>query len=62
MPRRLAVIILLLLTLFGAPSSAFAHADLQQAEPAAGAAVPAPPAALRLRFSEPLDRSATRLE
>jgi copper transport protein len=48
--------------LMGAPAPAYAHADLQQAEPAAGAAVPAPPSALRLRFSEPLDRSATRVE
>ena len=44
------------------PRRAYAHADLQQAEPAAGAAVPAPPAELRLRFTEPLDRSATRVE
>ncbi|MCC6179328.1 MAG: copper resistance protein CopC [Chloroflexi bacterium] len=41
---------------------AYAHAELQQAEPAAGASVPAPPQALRLRFSEPLDHSATRVE
>ena len=40
----------------------WAHADLQQAEPAVGAAVPAPPTAMRLRFTEPLDRSATRIE
>ncbi|MCC7370453.1 MAG: copper resistance protein CopC/CopD [Chloroflexi bacterium] len=44
------------------PSAALAHADLQQAEPAAGASIPTPPSALRLRFTEPLDRSATRLE
>jgi methionine-rich copper-binding protein CopC len=35
---------------------------LQQAEPAAGAAVTAPPTVLRLRFTEPLDQSATRVE
>ena len=46
----------------GVPAPVHAHADLQQAEPAAGAAVPAPPAELRLRFTEPLDRSATRVE
>jgi methionine-rich copper-binding protein CopC/putative copper export protein len=59
---RLVVLILALLALAGAPRLAYAHADLQQAEPAAGAAVPAPPSALRLRFTEPLDRSATRVE
>jgi copper transport protein len=65
--RRLAstVIILALCVLgalFGAPAHAYAHADLQQEEPAAGAAVPTPPEVLRLRFSEPLDGSATRVE
>ena len=44
------------------PAVASAHADLQQAEPAPGAAVPAPPSELRLRFTEPLDLSATRIE
>ena len=44
------------------PTPAYAHADLQQAEPAAGASVPTPPSALHLRFSEPLDASATRVE
>jgi copper transport protein len=59
---RLLASIVALLLLAGAPTPAFAHAELQQAEPAPGAAVPAPPSALRLRFSEPLDRSATRIE
>jgi copper transport protein len=59
---RLVGLLALILWLAGDPVPAFAHADLQQAEPAAGAAVPAPPSALRLRFSEPLDRSATRIE
>lgn len=59
---RLVALIVVLLSLAGSPRPAFAHADLQQAEPAAGAAVPAPPSALRLRFTEPLDRSATRVE
>jgi copper transport protein len=59
---RVVGLIALVLLLAGAPEPAFAHADLQQAEPAAGASVPAPPAALRLRFTEPLDRSATRVE
>jgi copper transport protein len=64
--RRLAPLVVLVLSILGAllgvPEPAFAHADLQQEEPAAGAAVPAPPSALRLRFSEPLDGSATRVE
>jgi copper transport protein len=64
--RWLTLICVLTLCLFGAfvasPARAYAHADLQQAEPAAGAAVPTPPDALRLRFSEPLDGSATRVE
>jgi copper transport protein len=51
-----------LLLIVALPASVAAHADLQAAEPAAGAAVPAPPSALRLRFTEPLDRSATRVE
>jgi copper transport protein len=59
---RVVGLIALVLLLAGAPEPAYAHADLQQAEPAAGASVPAPPAALRLRFTEPLDRSATRVE
>ena len=45
----------------GAPRSSWAHSDLQQAEPAAGSSVPSPPAALRLRFSEPLDLAGTRV-
>jgi copper transport protein len=44
------------------PTVAHAHADIQQAEPAAGSAVTAPPTVLRLRFTEPLDQSATRVE
>ena len=59
---RLLALVALVLLLAGAPAPVQAHADLQQAEPAAGAAVPAPPAELRLRFTEPLDRSATRVE
>ena len=59
---RFVVLVAILLLLAGAPAPVSAHADLQQAEPAAGAAVPAPPAELRLRFTEPLDRSATRVE
>lgn len=59
---RCVALVALVLLLAGAPVPVFAHADLQQAEPAAGAAVPAPPAELRLRFTEPLDRSATRVE
>jgi copper transport protein len=58
----IAVLVVGWLLLGGAPAPAYAHADLQQTEPAAGAAVPAPPSALRLRFSEPLDQSATRVE
>jgi len=60
--RPLLAAIALLGALLCAPRVARAHADLQQAEPAIGAAVPAPPTALRLRFTEPLDRSATRIE
>jgi copper transport protein len=59
---RLVALVAVVLLLAGAPAPVSAHADLQQAEPAAGAAVPAPPAELRLRFTEPLDRSATRVE
>ena len=59
---RLVALVALLLLLAGAPAPVSAHADLQLAEPAAGASVPAPPAELRLRFTEPLDRSATRVE
>jgi copper transport protein len=63
LPASLSALVLgLWLSLVATPTVVLAHADLQQAEPAAGAAVPAPPSALRLRFSEPLDRSATRLE
>ena len=57
-----AFVAALLLLLVAAPTPAMAHADLQQAEPTDGAAVPVPPSALRLRFTEPLDHSATRLE
>jgi len=59
---RLVVLLVALVLVAGAPSPVYAHADLQQTEPAAGASVPAPPSALRLRFSEPLDLSATRVE
>lgn len=59
---RLVVILVALVLVAGAPSPVYAHADLQQTEPAAGASVPAPPSALRLRFSEPLDLSATRVK
>ncbi len=44
------------------PSTAWAHSDLQRAEPAPGSAVRVPPAELWLRFSEPLDASATQVE
>jgi copper transport protein len=59
---RLLVLVAVALLLAGAPLPVYAHADLQHAEPAAGSAVPAPPSELRLRFTEPLDRSATRVE
>jgi len=63
--RLITAILTVLGTLLGfvaAPAVAHAHADLQQTEPAAGSAVTAPPTALRLRFTEPLDQSATRVE
>jgi methionine-rich copper-binding protein CopC len=44
-----------LLLLASATSSAWAHAKLQAAEPAAGSTVAAAPAQLRLRFNEALE-------
>ncbi|MGE3911055.1 MAG: copper resistance protein CopC [Chloroflexota bacterium] len=57
-----AAVSIAFLTLLVSPTLALAHADLQQAEPADGAAVPTPPSFLRLRFTEPLDQSATKVE
>jgi methionine-rich copper-binding protein CopC len=43
------------LTLATLPRPAAAHARLQDADPAPGAVLPAPPAAIRLTFSEPVE-------
>jgi methionine-rich copper-binding protein CopC len=53
--RRLASVILVALAALAAGAPAFAHALLEQAAPRAGARLAAPPAEVRLTFSEPLE-------
>ena len=65
MPARPAALVVaalaLLLLLVAHVGDARAHASLVKAEPADGAVVPAAPAALRLRFNEPVSPLAVRL-
>jgi copper transport protein len=57
----LAVFLIALLTALVQASAAFAHASLVRAEPADGALVAEPPAALRLIFNEPVSPLVIRL-
>jgi copper transport protein len=58
--RRIAFVLALLVALVQA-TDAFAHASLIKAEPADGAVVPLPPAALTLTFNEPVSPLVLRL-
>ena len=58
---RLAAFLIVLLTALVQTSAAFAHASLVRAEPADGALVAEPPAALRLTFNEPVTPLVMRL-
>src|SRR5260221_10844249 len=44
------------------PTSVFAHANLERADPAPGAALDQPPRELRLQFSEAADASFSRIQ
>jgi len=57
----LAAFLIVLLTLLAQTGAAFAHASLVRAEPADGALVGEPPAALRLIFNEPVTPLVIRL-
>jgi copper transport protein len=57
----LAAFVIALLTALAPSSAAFAHASLVRAEPADGALVAEPPAALRLTFNEPVTLLVMRL-
>ena len=58
---RVAAFLIALLTALVQASAAFAHASLVRAEPADGALVAEPPAALRLTFNEPVTPLVMRL-
>jgi copper transport protein len=58
---RAAAFLIALLTALAPSSAAFAHASLVRAEPADGALVAEPPAALRLTFNEPVTPLVMRL-
>ncbi len=53
--RACAVMLLLLLPPLFAPSIAFAHAQLRQADPPVGSVVHSPPAQMELTFSEAIE-------
>jgi methionine-rich copper-binding protein CopC len=57
--RRLVVVLALALLALVRPSPAWAHASLLSMDPASGSAVEVRPDAVRLRFSEPVDRPAS---
>jgi copper transport protein len=53
---------LLVLVMLCLPGSAWAHANLERAEPTPGTALDAPPRQLRLSFSEAVDSSFSRIQ
>ena len=51
-----------LAVLLAVPGAAFAHAQLENADPAPGARVARAPTELRLSFSEPVDASFSQIQ
>lgn len=65
LPRLLwlaGVVLLVAVVGLGLPLPAAGHAALESSSPAAGAVLPGAPAAIEVRFTEPLERSYSRME
>lgn len=62
MRLRIAAAAWLLLLALGLPATAFAHANLERADPAPGTALDQPPRQLQLFFSEAVDGSFSRVQ